>query len=229
MSKRKENQEEPIQRIEETLTKTEQFIEDNKKMLSTVVTILIVVIVGFLLIKKYYIGGKEQEAQNQIWAAERYFEQDSLQLALNGDGNYLGFIDIVNSYRWTKTAKLAHYYMGLIYLNQGEFDLAIKHLKKYNGRDKLVSTMAMGAIGDAYMELGDAQKAAKQYKKAAEKNTNDLSSPLFYLKAGWAYEEMNDYKNAIKMYEAIKYKHHGTTESRDIEKYIAKAQTKLGV
>jgi len=225
MSKKKVNKkEEPIQLVEETLTRTEQFIEGNQKTLTTLVTVIIVLVLGFILVKKYYIGGKEKEAQTQIWAAERYFEKDSLNLALYGDGNYLGFLDIVSDYRWTKTAHLAQYYIGIIYLHQREFDLAIKHLKKYKGRDKMVRTMAMGGIGDAYMELGNAKRAAAQYEKAAKRAPNDFTSPMFYLKAGWAYEEQGDYKSALKMYEAIKYNHHGSNESREVEKHIAKVK-----
>ncbi|MDD3876879.1 MAG: tetratricopeptide repeat protein [Bacteroidales bacterium] len=224
MLKKKQKDQEPIKVVEETLSKTEQFIEKNQKMLITIIGVIVVVILLFVLVKKYYIAGKEAEAQTQIWAAERYFEMDSLDLALNGDGNYIGFVDIASNYKWTKTANLAHYYMGIIYLKQGQYELAIKHLKKFNGKDKLVKVMAMGAIGDAYMELGQIEKAAEQYEKAAKKNSNDFTSPLFYLKAGWAYEELGDFKNAVKMYEEIKYNHHGSNESREIDKYIAKAK-----
>ena len=49
--------------------------------------------------------------------AEIYFEKDSFNLALNGDLNSAGFIDIADDYSSTKTGKLANYYAGICYLN----------------------------------------------------------------------------------------------------------------
>lgn len=225
MAKKNEKQEEPIQFVEQTLTRTEQFIENNQKILTYIVAAIVIVILGFILIKKYYIGAKEVEAQNQIWAAQRYFESDSLDLAINGDGNYIGFNDIVNDYNWTKSSNLANYYIGISYLKQGEYELAIKSLKKFSTKSKIVSAMSLGAIGDSYMELNDFENALKYYKKAADKNPNDFITPIFLMKAAFVYEEQNDYSNAIKMYEKVKFEHHKSMEGRDIEKYIARAKT----
>jgi tetratricopeptide (TPR) repeat protein len=225
MAKKNEKQEEPIQFVEQTLTRTEQFIENNQKILTYIVAAIVIVILGFILIKKYYIGAKEVEAQNQIWAAQRYFESDSLDLAINGDGNYIGFNDIVNDYKWTKSSNLANYYIGISYLKQGEYELAIKSLKKFSTKSKLVSAMSLGAIGDSYMELNDFENALKYYKEAAEKNPNDFISPIFLMKAAFVYEEQKDYSNAIKMYEKVKLEHYKSMEGRDIEKYIARAKT----
>ncbi len=228
MAKKKVREEVPVEPVEEKLTRAEAYIEKNQKMLTTVVSIIVIVIVGFFLIKRYYIGGREAEAQREIWAAERYFEQDSLDLALYGDGNNPGFVDIVREYRWTRTARLARYYKGIIYLNQGQFEQALSNLKRYKGRDKLVSTMAIGAMGDAYLELNDLRRAARHYERAASRHPNDLTSPIFFLKAAWTYEEKGDYKSALEMYENIKYNHQKSNEGREVDKHIAKLKVKMG-
>ena len=88
--------------------------------------------------------------------------------------------------------------------------------------------MALGVIGDAYMELNDIENAVKYYKEAAEENSNDFTSPIFLMKAAWAYEEMKNYTDALKMYEEIKFKHYNSTERRDIDKYIARVKTLMG-
>jgi len=227
MAKKNEKKEEPIQFVEQTLSKTEQFIENNQKILTYIITGIVIVILGFILIKKYYIGAKEVEAQNQIWTAQRYFEADSLDLALTGDGNYLGFTDMINDYGWTKSSNLSKLYIGIIYLKQGDFEQAITYLKKFSTKSKILSSMALGAIGDAYVELGDMESAIEYYKEAAEKYPNDFISPIFLMKAGFAYEEMQKYDEALKMYEKIKYEHHNSIERREIEKYISKVKTLL--
>ncbi len=227
MAKKNEKQEEPIQFVEQTLSKTEQFIEKNQKILTYVVTAIVIVILGFILIKKYYIGAKEIEAQNQIWTAQRYFEADSLDLALTGDGNYLGFHEIISDYAWTKSSNLSKFYLGLIYLKQGDFEQALTYLKKFSTKSRILSSMALGAIADSYVELGDMEAAVKYYKKAADKYPNDFTSPIFLMKAGFAYEEMQKYDEALKMYEKIKFEHYNSNERRDIEKYISKVKTLL--
>ena len=228
MAKKNEKQDEPIQLVESTLTRTEQFIENNQKILTYIVGAIVIVILSFILIKKYYIGAKEVEAQNQIWAAQRYFESDSLDLAISGDGNYLGFTDIVNDYKWTKSSNLSRYYLGISYLNKGQYQLAIDNLEDFSCNSTIISAMASGAIGDAYMELKDVANATKYYEKAADKYNNEFSSPIFLMKAGWAYEEMKNYESALKMYEKIKTDYYSSFEGRDINKYIARVKTLMG-
>ena len=150
---------ERIHSVEEVYSKTEAFIEKNQKIILIVVGILIVIVLGFFGFKKYYIEPQEKEAQSQLFMAEMYFDQDSLQLALNGDGNYFGFLEIIDQYGLTKSANLATYYAGITYLRLGEFDHAIEYLKKFDGDDDVAAPMAVGAIGDAYMELDEIEKA----------------------------------------------------------------------
>ena len=80
--------------VEETLTRTEHYLEENYKVLLIGLSV-IVILVGLGWLGKIYLNKRNDEAQSQMYQAERYLEQDSLKLALNGDGNYLGFLDIV--------------------------------------------------------------------------------------------------------------------------------------
>jgi len=225
MAIKNDKKEEPIQIVESTLTKTEMFIENNQRILTYIVGGIVIIILAFILIKKYYIGAKETEAQNQIWAAQRYFEADSLDLAMNGDGNYIGFNDIINDYKWTNSNNLAKYYLGISYLKQGQFQSAIDNLEDFSSNSRIVSAMALGAMGDAYMELKDVKNAIKYYEKAAAKYPNDFVSPIFLMKEAFAYEESKDYPNALKIYEKIKVEHYSSMERRDVDKYIARLKT----
>ena len=65
----------------------------------------------------------------------KYFQKDSFNLALNGDGQYLGFIDVADEYSWTKTGKLANYYAGLCYLHLDEYVNAIEYLEDFSSDD----------------------------------------------------------------------------------------------
>jgi tetratricopeptide (TPR) repeat protein len=136
-----------IHAVEEAFGKTEQFIEKNQKVILVAVGVLIVIVLGFFGFRKYYLQPREIEAQGQMFMAEKYFEMDSLNKALSGDGNYLGFLDIMDQYSMTKSANLSKYYTGICYLKLGQFENAIKYLEKFNGRDLLVAAMAKVGIG----------------------------------------------------------------------------------
>jgi len=215
-----------LENIEESLTRTEQFIVNNQKMISIIVGVIVVVILGYFGFQRYYQQPKTKEAQEQMFMAQRYFESDSLDKALYGDGNSLGFIDISDEYGFTKPGNLANYYAGISFLKKGEFDQAIEYLSDFESDDFIIGPMAIGAMGDAYLELGEKEKAASHYISAANEVDNDFTSPLFLFKAGQVYEILGDYDAAIDTYTRIKDDYPRSNEGRTIDKNIARAETK---
>ena len=218
---------ERLESIETTLTKAEQFVIDNQKPIYIVLAVLIIAVLAFFGVKKYYLEPREKDAQAAIYHAEQYFENDNFATALNGDGNYLGFVDVINDFGGTKTANLAKYYAGVCCLNTGDFNKAVEYLKSYKGKDVLVSSLALGCLADAYMELGNIAEAAKCYVSAAKKSANSFTSPMYLLRAGMAYEMLGDYQNAINVYNTIKADYPNSNEGFSIEKYIARAQAEM--
>ncbi len=228
MAKKKDTTEERIVAVEEALSKSEQFIERNQKILTYVVGGIIVLILLFFGYKKYISGPKEKTAQSMMFTAQSYFEADSLDLALTGDGESYGFLDIIDDYGSTSAGNLSKYYAGICYLNKGEYEEAISHLKKFSGDDVIVPGMALGAIGDAYVQLGELDNAAKFYMDAANNNDNDFVSPAFLIKAGWTYELLGEWGKAQSTYERVKKDYPKSREARDIDKYLARTKANLG-
>lgn len=218
---------ERLESIESTLSNAELFIEKNQKAIVIVLAVLIVAVLAFFGVKKFYLEPREANAQSAIFHAEQYFEKDNFTSALNGDGNYLGFVDVINEFGGTKTANLAKYYAGICYLNTGDFNNAISYLKEFNGKDVMLTSMALGAMGDAYMELDNVAEAAKCYESAAVKSANSFTSPMYLLRAGIAYEMADDFQKAIDLYKKIKADYPMSNEAFSIEKYIARAQTEM--
>jgi tetratricopeptide (TPR) repeat protein len=212
-----------ISNVEQTLTRTEQYLEENYKTLLTGLAVIIV-IVGLGWLGKIYLGKRNDEAQSQMYQAERYLEMDSLKLALNGDGNYLGFLDIAKSYRLTKSGNLALYSAGICYLHLGQYQDAIDFLNKYSKKDKVIGSLAIGATGDAYVELGDLDKGISKYIEAADYAKNSFNTPLFLLKAGELYEMNGKQSEALKLYERIESEYPESTEGSTIDKYIARVK-----
>jgi tetratricopeptide (TPR) repeat protein len=224
MAKKKITSDHGFENVENVLSKTEKYIEENQKSLTIIVLVIALITGAYLGYKKLYLAPREQEAQSEMYVAEQYFEADSFLLALEGDGSYMGFIDIIDEYGITKCANLANYYAGISYFKLGEYEEAIECLKKFESDDIMVATVALGAIGDAYVELGELETAVEFYMKAADRKKNDFTSALFLKKAGIVYEELGDYKKALEVYEKIETHFPKSEESRDIEKYITRAK-----
>lgn len=220
---KKDENPQTISNVEETLTRTEHFLEENYKTLLISLGV-IVVIVGLGWLGKLYLNNRNNEAQSQMYQAERYLQIDSLKLALNGDGNYLGFLDIAKDYKFTKAGNLARYSAGICYLHLGNFNEAIDFLDKYKKKDKVIASLAIGATGDAYVELGDIEKGASKYIEAANYDENSFNTPLFLMKAGELYETEKKFDEALKVYERIENEFPESTEGTTIDKYIARVK-----
>ncbi|MEA3445879.1 MAG: tetratricopeptide repeat protein [Bacteroidota bacterium] len=223
MAKKKDSREENLEVVQDALSKTEQYIEDNQKSLMIIVGAIIAIAILYLAYTKLYIGPKEEDALSSSFMAEQYFDIDSFRLALYGDGgSALGFLTIVEDYGMTPTGNLANYYAGICYLKMGEFDNAIEYLKSFDSGDEVISAMAYGALGDAYSEKGENSDALTYYMKAGNKD-NDFTSPMFLMKAGLIYETRGEYADALKVYEKIKKDYKQSNEGRYINKYIQRA------
>jgi tetratricopeptide (TPR) repeat protein len=222
----KEIKDAPIVDVEEAFSKTELFLENNKKSLAIIIGAIVVLVGGYFAYKYWYVAGEETKAQAEMFRAEQYFEKDSLEKAMNGDGNLvMGFTQIADDYSITPSGNLAEYYLGMCLLKKGQFDDAIKHLEAFDGKDQIVGPIATGAIGDANLELGKTEEAISFYLKAAEQNNNNFTTPVYLKKAAMANEDKGNYADAVKIYERIKNEFPETMEGKDMEKYIARAKT----
>ena len=227
MATKKTQQEDNLQELESALTKTERFIEDNQNMITYIVGGIILAVILFLGFSKFYLQPKEDEALSQMFMAENYFEKDSFNLAINGDGNYLGFLDIIDEYGITKSANRAKYYTGISYLHLGQYEDALDYLKDFDTDDLLLAPIVEGAQGDALLELGETDDALKQYKKAYLASENDLTTPVYMMKAAGLLETMDELEEALALYEEIKEKYPTSTEGTNIDKFIARVKLKL--
>lgn len=224
MAKKKTAGDDRMVAVEEALGKTEQFVEKNQKLLMYAIMGVIIVVLVYFGYQKFYISPMDKNAQDQIFMAQKYFEMDSLSRALYGDGNALGFLDIIDDYGRTKTGNLAKYYAGICYLKMGNFEEAIDYLESHDPVDQNIGPMAIGAIGDAYMELNEPDRAVDYYLEAANDVDNDFTSPMFLYKAGMTYEMLGAYEDAYDAYNRIFMEYYKSVEARSIERNIARME-----
>ncbi|MEM6523036.1 MAG: tetratricopeptide repeat protein [Bacteroidota bacterium] len=207
--------------LAEQLSKTEEFIENNKVLVFGIAGVLFLVVAGFFG-WNYYKTSQNDLAQSEMFQAIYYFESDSLDLALNGDGNNLGFVDISSDYSMTDAGNLANFYAGTAYLKQGKYKLAVLYLEDFSSSDNLVQARAYSLIGDANMELGDYEQAASFYSKAAGYKPNKFFTPQYLMKQGLAYEKLNNNQAAMAAYERIIEEYWESAEVQDAKKYKAR-------
>ncbi|PKP14155.1 MAG: hypothetical protein CVU08_01735 [Bacteroidetes bacterium HGW-Bacteroidetes-3] len=218
--------------LDQTASRSEQFIIKNQNIIFILLGIVVASILGYLAYQKYVKAPKEKEAANELAFPKVYFENainnsvsaDSLfTLGLNGaDGKY-GFIDIADEYSGTKAGNLANYYAGISYLRLKKYKEAIDYLEEFSSKDELLGPTAKGAIGDAFADINQPQDAFDYYVKAAELKDNNFSTPLFLFKAGNTAMELGKFPKALELFERIKNNYPNADEAKNIDIYINKA------
>jgi TolA-binding protein len=209
--------------LAEKIVPGEDFLKSNSKILAGVLVVAIVLIGGILFFQ-YNTQQQNEKAQAEMFQAVYFFEQDSVDFALNGDGINKGFLNIIESYPRTDAANLAHFYTGSIYLSQKKFEDALTHLQEFSSDDYLVQAKAYSLVGDANLELGKTEEAIAQYTKAARTNENKFMSPKYLAKLAVAQEEAGKIEDAIKTYTEIEEKYYESFEFAAARKHKARLE-----
>lgn len=205
------------------IAKAKDFWSKFSKPIMVVSAIIIVAVGGWYVYKNYFMKPKEEKAVEAMFKAEEYYRMDSVNLALNGDGLYDGFLKIISKYSGTDAANLANFYAGDCYIKLNENEKAIKSLKKFSSSSKSVQARAYKLLGDAYADLGKNSDALSSYKKAARHNEKDDANAAEYLfyAAYLADKVMKDTKEATSLYKEIKEKFPKSQQAFDADKYLA--------
>ncbi|WP_397446800.1 tol-pal system YbgF family protein [Polaribacter sp. R77954] len=219
--------------LDETASKSEQWIEKNSKVLFGSLVVIVVVFLGYLGYNKYIVEPNELDASNELAFPRKYFDEaatagsgiDSLlNLGLEGaDGRY-GFTDIAEKFSGTDAGNLANYYAGVSYLQLKKYDKAIEYLSKFDSDDEMLGPVSLGAIGDAFADIDQQEDALEYYEKAANKKANEFTTPLFLYKAGQTAMLIKNYSKAEEMFTKIKENYSKSEQGRDVEKFINAAK-----
>ncbi len=208
---------------EAVIAKAKSFWDKYNKPLMTVSVVLILAIGGWYVYQQYFVKPKETKAVEAMFRAEEYFRNDSVTLALNGDGQNLGFVKIADKFSGTRAGDLANYYAGSCYLKLNDFEKAVQYLKKFSTGSDLVQARAYKLLGDAYADWGKNDDALTYYKKAARQFEKDeANSPEYlYTAAYFADRVMKNQKAAIELYKEIKEKFPRSQQAFDADNNLA--------
>ena len=218
-TKTKTKEEVRQEQVETSVSKFEQFYEKYKNVIWIVLGAIVVIWLAILGYQKYIYQPKCAEAQEQAFPAETSFQNGEYELALNGDGNVLGFTEIIDTYG-TKAGKAVYLYAGICELQLGDFESAVSYLKKYNGKEPILAARAKACLGDAYVGLEDYKAAVSAYKKAVAEADN-IYAAAYLVKEGLALEQLGNKAEALECYKIVKDKYPQSIEAYDIDRHIA--------
>jgi tetratricopeptide (TPR) repeat protein len=208
---------------EAVIAKAKDFWGKYGKIITGASLVLLLTVGGWYIYQNYFKKPKENKAAEAMFKAEEYFRQDSVNLALNGDGQHLGFLKVIDKYSGTDAGNLANFYAGACFIKLNENDKAVKYLKKFSSGSKLLQARAYKLIGDAYADMGKNKDAFDYYKKAGHHFPDDVfnSAESLFLAAYLAQRVLNDNKSAIELYKEIKEKYPTSDQGRDADNYLA--------
>ncbi len=231
-----------LESADDIAVKSEKFLEKHQNKIYTAILVVALLVVGYYFYHQRVVIPKRMEAANEMNTAQQLFEKaiketdptqqkQLFEQALNGAGGKYGFLDIEEEYSGTPSAKLAHYYAGVSYYYLGEFDKAIEELNRYKAKDEILHPMALGLIGESFLQLNQPEDALEYFEKAAKASENNFTTPLYWLKAGktalYIYKTKGEkayLKTAKEFFQKITDQYPDTDFAKDAEIYLAQAQ-----
>jgi tetratricopeptide (TPR) repeat protein len=217
--------EENIDDLGTTIVTLEEKFEKNKKIIFIALAAIILIVGGWWAYSEFVVKPRNEKARSNFWKAEYVLlETGDYETAIKGDANgtFMGLEAFVKKYGSTPSGNLAYYDLGVAYLNTGKFQEAINALEKFESDDQILSSIKLGAIGDAHLELGNKEKAADFYMKAANNSNNFFTGGIYLNKAALTYELMGKNDKALSTYEELSEKYPNSMEGREALKHIAR-------
>lgn len=211
---------------EAAMTKTELFFEQNGKKVAIMIATLIVVAAALFSYKMLVLDPAETKAEAAIFNAQLIIETATpdYQVALDGDGTAMGFLEVIDTYGSTATGNLARHYAGICYLKLGDNASAKKFLTAYKPQSgvpaKVIYAQNLGLQGDIEVNEGNYTAAVSLFESAAAVAENPLTTPLYLRKAGQAAKAAGNTAKAKELLEQVVTLYPATIEARNADKIL---------
>lgn len=210
----------------QAMNRTELFLENNGRKMSYVLLALLAIGLVIYGYRALIMQPRAEKAAEMIAQAQERFEAETPDylLALEGDANGAGFLEVIEQYGSTPSGNLAKHYAGICYLQTGDLEHAAAYLAKYSAvkglPGALINAQNYGLQGDVAVEQGDYARALKYYEKAVKAADNNLTAPMYLRKAGLAARANGNAKQAIAYFERILNEYPASMDAREAEKLI---------
>lgn len=185
--------------FQSTIEIIRDYISDNKKRFYSIVTAI--VLASIIAFGIYMYWSNYQESAKEMYA--RTLTVGGNETPEDAMKNIGIFNALTEKYPHSWSARMAHYRLGNIYYNMGDYDKAIDSYKKFVSSrisdNAGIKFLALSSIGYCY-ESKKEFKSALEYFEKAQKSNNVGFESVGFSNIGRIYEQMNDRKNALENY-----------------------------
>ena len=210
----------------QAMNRTEAFFEQNGRKFIYIFLGLLILAALVFGYRSLIVAPRAEKAAEMIAEAQARFEAETpdFTLALEGDANGAGFLDVIDQYGSTPSGNLAKHYAGICYLKSGDLENAALYLAKFSPvkglPGALVNAQNYGLQGDVAVEQGDYAAAVKFYEKAIAAADNNMTAPLYLRKAGLAEKAQGNNAGAAAYFQRILDTYPSSMEAREAEKLL---------
>jgi tetratricopeptide (TPR) repeat protein len=199
--------------------RTVYYIQDNTaKIVGIVIAVLLLISTAI----GYTIHSKNQEvaAQAFLGNSEAHFASGDFESALFGDNSIygVGFEEIIANYSRTDAANMARYYAAISYSELGDNDLALAHMNRFKAPKGILGVGPLSFHAALLSDVGQYSTAAATFKKAANWDVNDATTPQNLLRAAEAAMQAGDKRMASDLVKEILEKYDFSTAATNARK-----------
>ncbi len=187
--------------FQSTVEVIQDYILENQKRFYAIVTaIVLAAIIAFSI---YMYWNNYQSSAREMYAKAQANVARNIETPEDAMNNIKIYQELINKYPHSWSARMAHYHIGNLYYNLGDFDKAISDYKKFVSSrisDQAgIKFLALTSIGYCYEAKKDFNSALEYFQKAQESNNVGFES-IGFRNMGRAYEQLNDNKSALENY-----------------------------
>jgi tetratricopeptide (TPR) repeat protein len=182
----------------------------NRRIL-TGAAIGVIVIIAAILGFSYIQGERDNQAQELLGAIVLEYEQGDHRVALDGNGETMGLLDIIDRYGGTPAGNTARFYAGNAHFELEEYDEASEQFEQFNANNDFIGASATAGRAAVHELREDFSRAAVLFERAADMDDNSLRSPQYLHSAARAYVAAGEFSAAEEVILEAKERYPETT------------------
>lgn len=163
----------------------------NRRILTGVAVGVILIIAGVFGFS-YIQGERDTQAQELLGAIILEYEREEYRVALDGSGETLGLLDIIDHYGGTSAGNTARFYAANALFELEEYDQALEQFESFNASNDFIGASATAGRAAIHEMRREYSVAADLFKRAADMEDNDIQTPFYLRSAARAYVESRE-------------------------------------
>lgn len=199
------------------------FFDSHRTLVYLILAALVLVVAG-VIAYAMYLEQQQEQAQQLLAEPVQLYESGQFREALDGINNNVGLIAIADEFGNTDAGNLARFYAADALFQLGEYDQALPYFTAFDKDRNLLGASAIAGEAAVYENKGEFARAAELYRRAADFVKNELTSPQYLFSAARAYEQANQYDEALEVYETVEEQFPKAVNQADLDLLVARAQ-----